>query len=155
MTTQKQPIPTLVHTTFIQDAHELIIGNIISAALPPEFNILHWPTYSTEAADALAGIVDSHTAQPLPAYDIRGDLIPPTNYSTSLRGATVLLSYNILHYSISEKRNNGTETAKQQICLDVDYIRVLIPPPHNSTAKRTAVHLTDPHSQTAKKMREL
>ncbi len=57
------------------------------------------------------------------------------------------------YYNIGERRANGTETVKMTVCLDIDYMRVLIAPPQYSPKKRTAIHLTDPISNAAKKQR--
>ncbi len=114
-----------------------------------------WPTYSPQAAEALAQLQNSHVVRPLPAYDLRGNLIPPSRYVQELRGATVLVSFSATTYNIGEKTLNGREVMRTNICLDVDYMRVLIAPPQFSPKKRTTVYLTDPTSNAAGKKRRM
>ncbi|RDX42772.1 hypothetical protein OH76DRAFT_1422333 [Lentinus brumalis] len=96
--------------------------------LPGEFTIDQWPTYSEVARQALLNIQESHVARPLPAFDVHGKLIAPSRYVHELRGATVLAYLSIVTYKIGEKRANGTEAVKTTVCLDIDYMRVLIAP---------------------------
>ncbi len=122
-------------------------------SVPAEFTIAQWPTYSIEAEAARNAIVDTHVARPLPAYDVRGNLIPPSRYPEELRRATVLLGFTMTHYDITKRRTNNSFATKCTICLDVQYIRVLIPPTHYTPNKRNNVHLNDPMSNAAKKQR--
>ncbi len=119
----------------------------------PEFTTAGWPVNSVEARAARDAIADTHIARPLPAYDLRGNLIHPSLYTDELRRATVLVGFTMTHYDIAQRRGNSSFQTKCQLCLDVQYMRVLIPPPQHSTHKRTSVQLNDPMSNAAKKLR--
>ncbi|KAI0691355.1 hypothetical protein C8T65DRAFT_745478 [Cerioporus squamosus] len=123
------------------------------ASLPVEYTIRGWPTYSPVSHDTLMSIMDMHVARPMPAFDVRGDLIPPLRYMAELRGATELVSFSITYYTISEKSSAGTDVFKTRVCLDVQYLRVLIAPPRFTMMKRAAMCMTDPSTSWSKKAR--
>ncbi|RDX40381.1 hypothetical protein OH76DRAFT_1423728 [Lentinus brumalis] len=112
-----------------------------------------WPCYTDEAIAARDALVETHVARPLPAYDVLGNLIPPSRYHIDLRRATVLVVFSMTHYDIAQRRNNGGHSTKCTLCLDVQYIRVLIPPAQYSPVKRSNIHLSDPTSYRTKKAR--
>ncbi|TFK91364.1 hypothetical protein K466DRAFT_596200 [Polyporus arcularius HHB13444] len=123
------------------------------AALPAHFTMAGWPTYSAAAAEALADISESHVVRPLPAFDVKGDLIHPSRYLVELRGATMLAGFRTTVYNIGEKNATGRDVVRTNVCLDIEYLRVLIAPPQFSPKKRAVVHLTDPISHASKKRR--
>lgn len=69
---------------------------------------------------------ETHTFNPLPAYDVNGDFIMPKDYESALRGATVALSFTLKHYAIASKDSDspGSDT----YVADVVKVRVLVPP---------------------------
>ncbi|TFK81668.1 hypothetical protein K466DRAFT_604305 [Polyporus arcularius HHB13444] len=145
----------LRHTVFEPRSHtDGTIGNAgmtTGQPVPTEFSIEAWPCYSDEAIAARDAIVETHVARPLPAYDVLGNLIPPSRYHTELRRATVLVVFSMTHYDIAQRRANGAHATKCTLCFDVQYIRVLIPPSQYSPVKRTNVHLSDPMPYAATK----
>ncbi|TFK89421.1 hypothetical protein K466DRAFT_597766 [Polyporus arcularius HHB13444] len=112
-----------------------------------------WPTYSPAAAQALADIAQTHIVRPLPAFDLKGDLIHPSRYMAELRGATVLAGFSTTVYHIGEKNASGRDVVRVTVCLDIEHLRVLIPAPQFSPKKRSAIHLTDPISRANQKRR--
>ncbi len=121
--------------------------------VPAEFTVQGWKTYSDVADQARAAIEETHVARPLPAYDLLGNLIAPANYGDELRRATVLVGFSMTHYDIAERRANGTQHMKCTMCLDIQYLRVVIPPAKFTGNKRNNIHLNDPVSHAAKKQR--
>lgn len=70
--------------------------------LTTEYNIHNWPVpYANECH--LASIKDTHDVEPLPAYDIKGNRIRPTDYEDKLAGAVARVCFSIVHYIIKEK----------------------------------------------------
>ena len=112
--------------------------------LPDMYRAASWPV--NRAAEAERDrLVQTHYAHPLPAFDITGKLMPPTQY-VDLSGATVLVGFSVTHF---------TFTGKNTVCLDITYLRVLIPGSarYRSSAKRTAIQMTDPLSHASGKRR--
>ena len=48
----------------------------------------------------LQQILDTHDLYPLPAYNIKGQLIPPLQYDALLKGATVEAHFTLIHHYI-------------------------------------------------------
>lgn len=69
---------------------------------------------------------ETHTFNPLPAYDVNGDLIMPKDYESALRGATVVLNFTLKHYGIAAREPATLST--DTYVADVFKIRVLVPP---------------------------
>ena len=132
-------IPCVVDRALSCEPHYL-------ADLPAEYQTATWPV--PKAADSeLANLVKTHSAHPLMAFDVNGNLIPPSAY-TSLCGATVLAGFSITHFFF---------TGKKTVCLDIQYLRVLIPGSgrRSPIRKRGAFQMTDPLSHTAGKRRAI
>lgn len=70
---------------------------------------------------------ETHTFNPLPAYDIDGNLILPKDYDRRLRCATVALSFTVRHYAISY-RGSDSSAGTDMYVADVVKIRVLKAP---------------------------
>ncbi|KAJ7017153.1 hypothetical protein C8F04DRAFT_1157273 [Mycena alexandri] len=114
-----------------------------------DYKLCDWPVKSPAAHEALAAMEDTHRVYVLPAYDVRGNLIPPAQYGT-LMGAVVRASISLSHWSIA--RN-----ARDSYVADIVSLRVLVPgAPMASTSsprKRKAVEATDPGASPVKKHR--
>ena len=52
---------------------------------------------------------NTHRVLPLNAYDINGDLIPPTDYKSKIQGALVRLEFSMMHWTIW-KGKKATDT---------------------------------------------
>ncbi|KAI9057350.1 hypothetical protein FKP32DRAFT_1681708 [Trametes sanguinea] len=89
-----------------------------------EFSINGWPTHGNSmAAAALKDMEKSYSVVPLNAYDVSGNLIPPSRYHIELRGATVVVAFTLRHYNIYDRNRSQ----KDVYCFDIDYVRVLVP----------------------------
>ncbi len=84
-----------------------------------------------------------HYVVPIPAYDMRGDLIHPGYYRCRLEGALVVLRFNLTHWAI-KRAGGGTDV----YVADIVSIRVLAPPAPNPVTprKRGRVPAFDPMS---------
>ncbi|PIL27788.1 hypothetical protein GSI_10941 [Ganoderma sinense ZZ0214-1] len=114
--------------------------------LPAEFTVSGWPTSSDAARDARDELVATHVARPLPAFDVNGDLVPPSRYLADLQGATVVVKFSLSHFPI-----RGKNMTVHTMCVNIEHMRVLIPPTRRPTNKRPLASLTDPLSNVAQK----
>lgn len=99
--------------------------------LPPEFKFENLPTRSDIAKAELEKMRDTHMSDPLPAYNVIGDLIMPKDYDIALRGGTVALNFTLTKYAIASRESDsapGSDT----------YIRVLVPPASRGVAEEEA-----------------
>ncbi|KAI1782353.1 hypothetical protein LXA43DRAFT_1068897 [Ganoderma leucocontextum] len=124
--------------------HPKNAGDPGTGHLPHDYQTETWPVCD-EAQLERQLLVKTHFAHPLPAFDVNGDLISPSNY-LELSGATVLAGISLTHFPIP---------GKNVVCLDIEYLRVLIPGSRRSSGKRGAVQMTDPLSHAAQKRRAL
>jgi hypothetical protein len=99
----------------------------------PEFKIQNWPTVSGEAKWALQSMHDTHRVRPLPAYDLDGDLIPPSQYKAQLEGATVRVYFILRHWSINARQ--GAQASDAYVA-DVMSMRVLVLPRRHAPLNR-------------------
>lgn len=76
---------------------------------------------------------DTHRVLPLPAYDLDGDLIPPSQYQAQLEGATVRVYFILRHWSISARRGGQASDA---YVADVRSMRVLVLPRRHTSLNR-------------------
>ncbi|PIL26511.1 hypothetical protein GSI_12269 [Ganoderma sinense ZZ0214-1] len=108
--------------------------------LPAEYRTASWPV-NHDAEKERESLVHTHYAHPLEAFDVGGELMHPSLY-VNLNGATVLVGISVTHF---------TFTKKNTVCLDISYLRVLIPgsPRYRSTSKRTAMEMSDPLSHAS------
>jgi len=111
-------------------------------AVMPEYKIQNWPTISGEAKWALESMHDTHRVLPLQAYSLHGDLIPPSQYQTQLKGATVQVHFILRHWSIAARYGApGSDT----YVADVISMRILVPPkPQTRRAVRRQLFRRDP-----------
>ena len=89
-----------------------------------------WPTSSPEAANALAVAAETHSVNPLPAYDLNGVLVEPQYYTKRLDGATVIIRFELNHYLIRSKDKPSVDTFSARVVQ----LRVILPPPGASPA---------------------
>ncbi|KAJ7018594.1 hypothetical protein C8F04DRAFT_1404858 [Mycena alexandri] len=113
------------------------------------YDLRDWPVKSPAAREALVAMEDTHRVYALPAYDINGNLIPPSQYGT-LMGAVVRATISLSHWNIARE-------ARDSYVADIVSLRVLVPAaPIASTSsprKRKAVETTDPGASPMKKAR--
>ncbi|RXW19638.1 hypothetical protein EST38_g6231 [Candolleomyces aberdarensis] len=98
----------------------------------PRFLIENWPVQNPAAQSHLDALKDTHVVNPIPAYDVEGHLILPTEYESKLRGAIVRLEFQLVHWLVRRQ---------DFFSANVERIRVLVPPysdTPNATRKRLA-----------------
>jgi hypothetical protein len=95
------------------------------------------------AAEALENMRDTHRVVPLSAYDVNGDLIAPHEYKLRLQGALVIVRFNMLHWSIGARKDQGPVDT---YVAEIQGIRVLDPPKlqAHQTPKKKRVRKKDP-----------
>jgi len=108
------------------------------------FKIENWPADSAAIKAALVAMHNSHTVNPVPAYDRDGELILPQRYKASLRGAVVTVRFTLTHWSIGRR---GDDSAVDVYVPNLHSMRVLIPP-----KAKCKISLTDTWSPTFPRM---
>ncbi|KAF8443787.1 hypothetical protein L210DRAFT_3643388 [Boletus edulis BED1] len=73
--------------------------------LGPEFAMETWPV-APRCIDSLQELISTHDICPLPAFDMHGDIIPPTRYESLLKGATVEVHFAVVHHHIKRKKKH-------------------------------------------------
>ncbi|KAJ6463430.1 hypothetical protein C8R45DRAFT_519739 [Mycena sanguinolenta] len=116
----------------------------------------NWPIQPKhiEAKAQLDAMKYTYRALPLPAYDIQGRVIPPTEYPTALKGAVVRATVHLKHWAIANKNGKG---AHDTYTADIQNFRVLEAPkieghPQSPPEKRK-LPPTDPETPSKKKPR--
>ena len=69
-----------------------------------EYTINDWPVNASNEC-YLNEIKVSHSVHPIPAYDIKGNLISPLDYEEKLGGAIAHVCFSIVHYLIKHAFN--------------------------------------------------
>lgn len=87
--------------------------------------IENWPVTTDAAREELATMFQTHSVNPVPAYDMHGLLIHLLSYRNRLAGATVELHFEVSHWSM--KGRTG-EPSCDIYAADMVAIRVLVPP---------------------------
>ena len=67
-----------------------------------DYTIDNWPINPSNI-DYLDAIKSSHEVRPIPAYDVKGNLITPTEYEEKIAGATARVCFAIVHFLIRQK----------------------------------------------------
>ncbi|THH21229.1 hypothetical protein EW146_g319 [Bondarzewia mesenterica] len=127
-----------LRSTFNDILHSLLTKpHLEFDSLGSQFTITGWPVETDAARRQLPTLQHTHRVNPIPAYDVDGDIIPPTAYKQMLAGATVALSIELIHYTISNKPPEGTaKTQTDFFIADIERIRVLTPPVSITSKKR-------------------
>ncbi|KAG6380917.1 hypothetical protein JVT61DRAFT_5309 [Boletus reticuloceps] len=73
--------------------------------LGEEFAMETWPV-APRCVDVLKEILATHDLCPLPAYDKKGRLIPPTQYEAMLKGAMVEAHFALIHHYIKSSKRH-------------------------------------------------
>jgi len=87
------------------------------------WSLADWPVISSEAEDAKQQMLTTHRVVPLPAYDIKGNLIEPKKYQEALAGALVRVNFTMAHWYIASN-NESTNS----FVANIKSVRVLIDP---------------------------
>ena len=91
-----------------------------------------WPVNSDEARDALESMVadDEHNWEvvPIPAFDIKGDLIAAEDYEAKLKGSVALITVNICHqYYRARQEDSYYADIEEIIVLKDPYVMAATP----------------------------
>lgn len=142
--TQLQTRKLMVRTNISQLKCKLTVG------IPSDvYALAGWPIVNAEAEDARQEMLQgkTHEVVPLPAYDIKGNLIKPEKYRVALAGALARICFTMAHWYIpSAKEPTNCFVA------DVKSIRVLTDPvmPKSPTKRKTTkreIELVSPSSR--------
>jgi len=117
------PILPVSHSTIILPDH--LLKWLVDVAYTRA-----WPTSTPEAAEALAAAAETHSVNPLPAYDQNGVLVEPLQYNRRLDGATVIIRFELYHYLIRNKGKPAVDTFSARVVQ----LRIVLPPPGASPA---------------------
>jgi hypothetical protein len=103
------------------------------------FLIENWPTFNDAAKGGLENIKKTHRVVPIPAYDMKGNLIDPRQYRRALEGATVELHFTLTHWSFPAKADQPASMGVDTYTGDIVMIRVISPPIYTpgTPSKRT------------------
>ena len=71
--------------------------------------------FDGRCTSSLAELFQTHDICPLPAYDTKGHLIPPLQYDTLLKGATVEVHFAFIHHYIKKHKRHVYNTAVRRI----------------------------------------
>jgi len=126
---------------------------LLSSAETTMFTTAKWPVTHEETRVELEQIAATHRIVPIPAYDIKGDLIKPEAYRRSLEDAIVELHFGLTHWAIAGRK---AAPASDVFVGDIDLIRVLVPPHTSSSGmvkKRVVPMYMDPNAPVSKKAR--
>jgi len=92
----------------------------------------NWPVHE-RCKSSLEGLLSMHVVVPLPAYDIKGTLIPPDQYSRQLPGAIVQVHFAIQHCFIKKDKN---QTFFTTYVREINVLRAAGPPPTSPMKKQ-------------------
>ncbi|KAJ7187070.1 hypothetical protein C8R46DRAFT_1207045 [Mycena filopes] len=120
---------------------------------PGAYQLRDWPVKSAAAQEALEKMdaENSHRVNPIPAYDIDGNLIHPTQYTSALKGAVVRADITLLHWHIVRE-------TRDSYAAEISSLRVLVPPPNvgsnaSPRKKRRVLAATDSGASPVKRVR--
>lgn len=109
----------------------------------------NWPV-SPANSNQMDSLRTSHYVNPIPAYDVDGNLIRPLDYERKLKGALLEIEFTLSRSYFKEREENGkVEPAHFQFVADILRIKVLAPPAATMTSpQRSRVKLSrkDPGS---------
>ena len=101
-------------------------------SLDNAFDLADWPVTSEAAKNALQEMKSSHACQPLPAFDMHGNLIPPSDYEQALRGAVAHVRFSLCKYSW-----RTGDSYRDPVVADIEMLRVITPPRPRSRVAAT------------------
>ncbi|KAH9943785.1 hypothetical protein B0H21DRAFT_709832 [Amylocystis lapponica] len=123
-------------------------GNHENGGLDSIFSIEHWPCSTQEARDALPALIETHHVVPVPAYDMHGCLIEPTDYQHCLLGALIEVHFSLTHWAIPGRGEGAL--GSDVFSADIGKIQVLAPPqPTLVTPRKHRIAAMDPEDSLA------
>lgn len=105
----KEVCPTLGQTQVEVTSRHRIVETSIDKSLTgfDHFCIDNWYAPDEESRDAIEKLArEGYTVNPIPAYDINGDLLVPRHY-TRLSGALVHVKFQITHQYLRSKKTDN------------------------------------------------
>lgn len=110
----------------------------------------NWPVFSPSARKELESMQGTHCVIPLPAYDIDGNLISPREYRAKLKGALVVMRFDLTHWTISAKQGRpATDTFVANI-RRIDILEESVPV---STIAKHVLDMHDPLPSARKRQK--
>ena len=110
-----------------------------------------------KARTALMDMVGHYHVCPVPAFDIKGNLMPPDQYVSLLAGATVAVQFLLQRYVLSDRQ---TRRVRDVFVTDITSLRVVVEPcvpqlsgSHKRLMKKDpfVIDLTDSNNKRKKK----
>lgn len=105
-----------------------------------EFTIYNWPVNVNNELH-LDDLKSTHNVRQLPAYDIRGNLINPSEYEEKLAGAIARVCFTLVHFTIKQKH------VFNALVKDITILR-----PPTSITPTTLKHILHPKKKTEKQL---
>jgi hypothetical protein len=87
--------------------------------------IKNWLITTDAAHEELVNMLNTHSVNPIPAYDMHGHLIHPLSYHSQLSGAVIELYFELSHWSM---RGQNGEPSCDTFAADMVAIHVLVLP---------------------------
>ncbi|KAG1755100.1 uncharacterized protein EDB91DRAFT_273078 [Suillus paluster] len=88
----------------------------------------NWSTFNGAAKGGLEDNKKTCRVVPIPAYDMKGNLINLRHYCQTLEGAAVELYFTLRHWSIHPKKNQLENSGIDTYTADIILIHVISPP---------------------------
>jgi hypothetical protein len=86
-------------------------------------------------------MLDTHDINVPPFYSANGELIRPSEYASTLPGATVAAYFTLTHWRIPQRKDssgNLPEAVKHAFTPEITYLRVIRPPVRPVPKKRVS-----------------
>ena len=111
------------------DVYTSIDDNVVD---DERVDLATWPVTSDEAREALESMVadEDHNWEvvPIPAFDIKGELIAPDDYEAKLKGCVALITVNICHqYFRARQEDSYYADIEEIVVLKEPYVMAVTP----------------------------
>ncbi|KAF8120376.1 hypothetical protein EV363DRAFT_1303312 [Boletus edulis] len=93
---------------------ETLTSNTEDDSLGPEFAMERWPV-SPRCSSPLKDLFNTHDICPIPAFDTNGKMIPPSQYESALKGATVEIHFTFAHHYIKKNKRHVYSTLLRKL----------------------------------------
>ena len=119
------------------------------------YSLANWPIVNVDAEDARQEMLQAkaHEVVPLPAYDIKGNLIKSEKYRVALAGALARVTFTMAHWYIASAKE-----PTNCFVVDVKAIRVLTDPvmanSNSPTKRKTAMREVEIMSRSRRRKKD-
>ena len=110
----------------------------------------NWPVSSPSAKKELASMQGTHNVVPLPAYDSEGNLISPREYRSKLKGALVVMRFDLTHWSFPAREGRSAADTFVANIRRIDLLEESLP---ISTTTKHVLDLYDPIPSSRKRQK--